>query len=205
MGEPIAMMDSASAGRPFVLGLLGSPRERSNTRLLLEQALAGAAEVGAVTELIALRNLTICSCLHCRGCEKTGRCVVQDDWQHIYPKIRAAQHLILASPIHFSGVSSDTKMMIDRAQCFWIEKYRLRRPVTEAIGERRGLFIATCGGNDVRVFDWAKPTVKAFYASVGVRYWDELFEPTTDAPPPMSQRTDVLAKARELGRRIISL
>jgi multimeric flavodoxin WrbA len=189
--------------KPFVLGLLASPRPRSNTGLLLEQVLAGAAEAGADTELIPLRELTFRSCLHCGGCDATGRCVVQDDWQRLYPKIRAARCLVLASPIQFSGVSGDAKAMIDRAQCFWVEKYRLKRAVSEASGERRGLFVATCGGKDTRVFDWAKPTVKAFFASVGLPYWQELFEPNGDEPPPMSQRADVLAKAKELGRRIV--
>jgi len=197
-------MAPGSESKPLVLGLLGSPRKRSNTGVLLEQVLAGAAEAGADTELIALRELAFRSCLHCGGCEATGRCVVQDDWQRVYPRIRAASHIALASPIQFSGVSGDMKAMIDRAQCYWVEKYRLRRPVSEVSGERRGLFVATCGGRDTRVFDWAKPTAKAFFASVGARYWGELLEPNTDEPPPMSERADVLAKARELGRRIMT-
>ena len=197
-------MAASNETGPFVLGLLGSPRKCSNTGLLLDQVLAGAAEAGAAAELISLRELTIRSCMHCGGCDATGRCVVQDDWQRIYPRIRAANHIVLASPIQFSGVSGNMKAMIDRAQCFWVEKYRLKRPVSEVAGERRGLFLATCGGTDARVFEWGKPTVKAFFASVGVRYWAELFEPSTDVPPPMSERADVLAKARELGRRIVS-
>jgi putative NADPH-quinone reductase len=195
-------MSESSKAR--VLGLLGSPRTRSNTGLLLGEVLANAAEAGAETESISLRELTFRSCLHCGGCDATGRCVVQDDWQWIHPKIRAANHLVLASPIQFSGVSGEMKSMIDRAQCFWVEKYRLKRPVTDVTGERRGLFVATCGGSDIRVFDWAKPTVRAFFASVGVRYWGELFEAHTDVSPPMSERADVLAKARALGRRIVS-
>jgi len=202
-GERTKAMGSANESGTVVLGLLGSPRARSNTRFLLEQVLVGAAEAGATTELIALRELTFRSCLHCGGCETTGRCVVQDDWQRVYQRIRAAKHIVLASPIQFSGVSGDMKAMIDRGQCFWVENYRLKQPVSEVPGERRGLFVASCGGRDTRVFDWAKPTVKAFFASIGVRYWKELFEPNTDEPPLMSERADALAKARELGRRIV--
>ncbi|MCJ7750037.1 MAG: hypothetical protein MUQ65_02925, partial [Armatimonadetes bacterium] len=63
---------------------------------------------------------------------------------------------------------------------------------------------ATCGGNDERVFDWAKHTVKAFFNSTGFRYWDELLEANTDKAPPMSERAAVLAKAEALGRRIVT-
>jgi len=186
--------------RPLVLGILGSPRTNSNTGLLLERVLIGAASVGARTELIVLPKLAYHSCLHCGGCDPTGRCVVQDDLQLVHARLRAAQHLVLASPIHFSGVSGETKAMIDRAQAFWVATYRLKLPVSEVPGERRGLFVATCGGSDTRVFEWAKPTVLAFFNSTGFRYRGDLFEPNTDRPPPVSQRQEVLARAEELGR-----
>jgi putative NADPH-quinone reductase len=195
---------SADSGRPYVLGILGSPRKDSNTGVLLERVLAGAAEAGARTELVALRALSFRSCLHCGGCDRTGYCVVQDDLQSVFPKLRAAQHLALASPIQFSGVSGEMKALIDRAQCFWVAKYRLKQAVSEVPGERRGLFIATCGGPDLRVFEWAKPTVRAFLNSTGFRYWEELLEPSTDALPPVAERRDILAKAGELGRGIVN-
>ena len=196
--------------RPFVLGILGSPREESHTGILLERVLAGAAAAGArspasaETELIRLRELSFESCRHCRGCETTGRCVVQDDMQQVYPKLREAQHLVLASPIQFSGVSGETKALIDRAQCCWVEKYRLKQAGSEVEGERRGLFVATCGGKDARVFEWAKHTVEAFFNSTGFRYWGELFEASTDAAPPMTEREMLLEEAEALGRKIVA-
>ena len=188
----------------LVLGLLGSPRARSTTGALLERVLAGAASAGARTELISLRTLDYTSCRHCGGCDKTGRCVIPDAIQDIHAKLRSAHHLVLASPIQFSGVSGETKAMIDRAQAFWVATYRLKQPVSDVDGERRGVFLATCGGDDERVFDWAKHSVKAFFNSIGVRYWDEILESNTDKPPPLPERADVLAKAEALGRRIVS-
>jgi multimeric flavodoxin WrbA len=189
--------------RPLVLGILGSPRSRSNTGVLLERVLAGASSAGAEIEAVLLRELEFRSCLHCGGCDKTGRCVVQDDMQQIYPKLRAAQHVVLASPIQFAGVSGETKMMVDRGQCLWVATYRLKQAVSEAPGERRGLFVATCGGKDARVFDWAKPTVKAFFNSAGLRYWGELFEANTDGPPPVAERAEALGRAEQMGRRLV--
>ncbi len=195
-------MEQQSESR-LVLGILGSPRSKSNTGVLVKKVLAGAAEAGAETELIRLRELTYVSCLHCGGCDETGRCVVQDDLQELYPKLRAARHLVLASPIQFSGVSGETKAMIDRAQCCWVQRYRLQQPVSEVEGERRGLFVATCGGRDERVFEWAKHTVKAFFSSTGFDYWGELFEAQTDGPPSVKERTELLAKAQALGRALV--
>jgi hypothetical protein len=171
--------------------------------VLLERVLAGAAAAGAETELIALRGLKYSSCRHCGGCDKTGQCVVQDDMQTLYPKLREAQHLVLASPIQFSGVSGEMKAMIDRAQCCWVATYRLKQPVADVAGERRGVFVASCGGSDARVFDWATHTVKAFFNSAGFRYWGELFEPNTDGAPPVGERAERLAEAEELGRMVL--
>ena len=195
---------SAARAKPLVLGILGSPRPRSNTAVLLERVLAGAAAAGAHTDLIVLRGLQFASCRHCGGCDKTGRCVVQDDMQQIYPRLRAAQHLVLASPIQFSGVSGETKAMIDRAQCCWVEKYRLKRAPSDAPGERRGVFVAACGGKDLRVFDWAKHTVRAFFNSTGFAYWEELLEPETDKEPPVRERKELLDRSHELGRKLVT-
>jgi len=194
---------AAAHERKLVLGILGSPRPRSSTGVLLERVLAGAAAAGAETELIALRRLKYSSCRHCGGCDTTGQCVVQDDMQTIYPKLRAAHHVVLASPIQFSGVSGEMKAMIDRAQCCWVATYRLKQPVADAAGERRGVFVASCGGRDTRVFDWATHTVKAFLNSTGFTYWGEFFEAKTDGAPPVGERTERLAEAEELGRRML--
>ena len=197
-------MAECRQGRPFVLGILGSPRERSHTGILLERVLAGAAAAGAETEVVRLRELSFESCRHCRGCEATGRCVVQDDMQQVYAKLREAQHLVLASPIQFSGVSGETKALIDRVQCCWVEKYRLKRAVSEAGGERRGLFVATCGGKDARVFEWARHTVAAFFNSTAFRYWGELFEASTDAAPPVTEREMLGEEAEALCRKLVA-
>jgi len=196
-------MTESPETRPLVLGVSGSPRPRSHTRLLLERVLQGAAAGGAQTDLVSLRELEMRSCLHCGGCDRTGACVVQDDMQRVYPRLRAAQHLVLASPIQFAGVSGQTKAFIDRGQALWVLKYVLKRPVSDVPGERRGLFVSTCGGADLRVFEWAKPTVKAFLNSFGFTYWGELFEAKTDRPPPMAERADVLARAEALGRALV--
>jgi putative NADPH-quinone reductase len=189
---------------PLVLAVLGSARPRSNTDVLMQGVLSGATAAGATADTLRLRDLHFEPCRACHGCDLTGRCVVEDDMRRIYSRLRSAQHLVLASPIQFSAVSAQTKAMIDRTQCCWVKTYRLRESVAEASGERRGLFIATCGGPDSRVFEWAKPPVRAFFNSTGFRYWGDLFEPRTDDPPPVSERGDLLHRAGELGRRLVT-
>jgi multimeric flavodoxin WrbA len=188
---------------PLVLAIMGSPRQQGHTEVLLRSALDGAAAAGARTELVSLRSLQFAPCRACHACDRTGTCVVQDDMQQVYAKLGEARHIMLASPIQFSGVSAQTKAMIDRAQCCWVATYRLGRGRQGGSGERRGVFIATCGGSDARVFEWAKPPVKAFLNSTGFAYWGELFEMGTDEPPPVSERHELLRRADQLGRELI--
>ncbi len=93
--------------------------------------------------------------------------------------------------------------MIDRAQAFWVATYRLKTPVSELAGERRGLFIATAGGGDRRVFAWAAHPVRAFFNCTGFRSWGELFEANTDRPPPVAARGEVLSRAEAVGRKLV--
>ncbi len=197
------MTATGEGGRPLVLGILGSPRRRSNTGLLLARVLAGAQAEGAEVEQVALRDLDFCSCRHCGGCEASGECVQSDALARLYRRVRAAQHLVLASPIHFSGVTGEMKSMIDRAQALWIETYRLHRRPTQVPEPRRGVFLATCGGPDTRVFGWAEHSVKAFFNCAAFHYWGSLFEANTDTPPPLAERSEVLARAEALGRNLM--
>ena len=48
-----------------VLAINGSPRKNWYTATLLEQALAGAAETGAETELVHLYDLNFKGCTSC--------------------------------------------------------------------------------------------------------------------------------------------
>jgi len=207
-GESEAVARDGGSGnameRPLVLGILGSPRPKSTTGLLLARLLAGAQAEGARVEQVDLRDLDFCSCRHCRGCEASGQCVVRDDVQQLYASIRGATHLVLASPIHFSGVSGEMKSMIDRGQQLWVETYRLKRRPTPVAEPRRGVFLATCGGSDARVFGWAEHSVKAWFNCAAFTCWASLFEANTDAPPPVSERGEVLARAEALGRRLVS-
>ena len=112
-----------------VLGIAGSPRRGGNTDLLLEQAMVGAKSVGAETETIVLSKLSIEPCRHCDGCLAEGQCVIDDDMQSIYPKLRQADRIILASPMFFMGITAQAKAMIDRCQALWAIKYVLHQPV----------------------------------------------------------------------------
>ncbi len=150
-----------------VLGILGSPRRGGNTEILLDQALAGARSQGAETEKLILNELDITPCQSCDKCMKTGECATDDDMSLVYPKLGAADCLILASPIFFCSLTAQAKLMIDRCQSIWAAKSIPGHQVAKR--RRRGLFISTAAG-DSSQFQAAMPVVKALFATLDVSY-----------------------------------
>jgi multimeric flavodoxin WrbA len=99
-----------------VLIVLGSPRRRGNSAALAEKVATGAAGAGAAVESIFLQKLDIKACTACEGCRKKNArgCVIRDDMQALYPKIRAADAIVLAGPVYWFSVSAQTKLFMDR-------------------------------------------------------------------------------------------
>ena len=97
-----------------IIGICGSPR-KGNTEFLLREALKAARKKGAETELILLRKKKIKFCKGCDDiCSKTHRCVIRDDMDEIYEKIKSANVLIIGTPTYFDNVSGIMKNFIDR-------------------------------------------------------------------------------------------
>lgn len=98
-----------------ILGLVGSPRKGSNTDLLVNAVLDGAATNDFVTEKIYLYDVNIMPCVDCQTC-KQGKftCALHDDMQALYPKIEEADVIIFGTPLYWYGPSAKIKLLIDR-------------------------------------------------------------------------------------------
>jgi multimeric flavodoxin WrbA len=183
-----------------VLGIMGSPRVKGNTDLLLEEALKGAKSQGADVEKLVVDKLNIAPCKEYLGCFKNGNCVIRDDMDAIYPKLLDADVVIIASPIFFYGVTSQAKALIDRSQALWARKHILK--LTLPNGGRKGAFIAVGATKGKRLFEGVTLTVKYFFEAIGVEYTDELLVRGVDARGEIKQHPTALADAFELGKSL---
>lgn len=183
-----------------VLGLMGSPRIKGNSDLLLDEALKGAESAGAQVEKVIVNKLNISGCRECLGCYKEGNCVVQDDMQDIYPKLLEYERIIIAAPIFFYGVPSQLKAPIDRCQAMWARKYILKQ--TPSPG-RKGAFIGVGATKGPRLFDGAKLTVEYLFEALGIEYTDELYIRGVDEKGQIEDHPTALQDAFELGKRLV--
>jgi multimeric flavodoxin WrbA len=99
-----------------VLVVIGSPRKNGNSASLAKQVAAGATAAGAKVETVFLQGLNIQACTACDACRKKLKkdCILKDDMRALYPKIKAADAIVIASPIYWFTISAQTKLFMDR-------------------------------------------------------------------------------------------
>lgn len=97
--------------------ILSSPRKGANSTALALAVGEGFQEAGGQLQIIDLAGLEIKPCLACEACQRNGgKCVQIDGMQTAYPKVVAAEVLILATPVYWFNMSGQLKVFLDR--CF---------------------------------------------------------------------------------------
>lgn len=185
-----------------VLGISGSPRLGGNTDNLLLEMLKGSAEAGAETKMLHICDYDIEPCNHCSHCYTRGECRIADDMLDIYEEIEKADIIILASPLHFMSVTAQLKAFIDRGQSHWARKYVLNKPPFDTEKKRKGFFISVGGRTGSSLFDAAKVTIKAWFASHNIEYTGELTFEGMDAAGDILKTPEALKQSYEEGRKL---
>ena len=124
------------------IGIVGSPRKGGNTEFLTSYTLKVIEEEGIETEIIKLAGLDIRPCTGCLACKEEEHCPIKDDVFPIYEKIKAADAVILASPVYFSSVTSLMKALLERAGYLGLWQGRLPRGKVGGplvVGRRSGM------------------------------------------------------------------
>jgi multimeric flavodoxin WrbA len=106
-----------------ILGLVGSPRRGSNTDLLVNAILEGAAKNNYATEKVYLYDVEIDPCVDCQACKKGKlQCALADGMQTLYPKLEEADVIVFGTPLYWYGPSAKMKLLIDRLRPYIASK-----------------------------------------------------------------------------------
>ncbi|MHC1719261.1 MAG: flavodoxin family protein [Clostridiaceae bacterium] len=100
-----------------VVAFNGSPKKEGNTYHALKLVLDELEIQGIETELIHIGSKSLQSCNACGLCFKNHdeKCVLNDDVNDWIQKMRDADGILFGSPVHFSSISSNMKIFLDRA------------------------------------------------------------------------------------------
>ena len=101
-----------------VVGINGSPRKDGNTSVLIRKVFDELEAQGIATQLINLGPQSVNGCLACMKCfeNQDGHCVQKKDSLNQWlDEMRAADGIVLGSPVYFANISSQIKCFLDRA------------------------------------------------------------------------------------------
>ncbi len=175
-----------------ILALLGSPR-KGNSEILLNKAIELCQRENHEIHLIKAFELNISDCTACDGCEDTGQCIISDDMDVVYPLLKQAHRIIIASPIFFFGIPGQLKLLIDRCQCFWYEKYILKKPIPEEEFKRKALIMLVGGMKKGHIgVTCSEATLKAFLRTINVNEHNTISYLGYDEPGSILKNPDVI-------------
>ncbi|MFX1264452.1 MAG: flavodoxin family protein [Promethearchaeota archaeon] len=203
----------------MIVGISGSPKkERSNTRFLLEKALAAASELlqtvataESTTLQLNLVDFEIRRCTGCDACVRKKPCPesAHDDMTQLEEKVLLADGIIIAAPSYFTSVPGVLKDFIDRSRTMKMLDHQLKDKVFGAItyaGLRYGgqehvvdvLNRYALGQGMIVVGAVGSPVEHGTFGSGSMQ---------TDEGEWRSAKADVLAidASEELGRRVAGL
>jgi multimeric flavodoxin WrbA len=188
-----------------IIAFHGSPRVDGNSHILLKEVLKAIDKSQHKIQLFRLNEMNIRPCQNCGGCEETGLCVVKDDMGEVYDAIREADRVIVASPIFFFGLSAQTKIMIDRCQAFWCEKYLLKRPIPEGPYRRKGLLLLVGGMKKEIGIECGGATATAFFRTISVQEHEALSFLGIDKKGAILDHPTALNEVYKAGGKLITL
>ncbi|MFD9128881.1 flavodoxin family protein [Kitasatospora sp. NPDC059571] len=115
-----------------ILAICGSEREGGNTDLALGHAGELVRARGAEFEVLHLRDHRISPCSPCGDCNsRAAACELRDDMPGIVARMRAADGLIYATPVHGFGLAHLMQIFIERAGVGYL---RFDRPLANKVG-----------------------------------------------------------------------
>ncbi|MBN2045238.1 MAG: flavodoxin family protein [Anaerolineales bacterium] len=192
----------------------GSPRgSHGNTQWILEAFLQGAQEAGGETELFFTNDLEVkpcdCGMMYC-WYHEPGECCNQDDMQMLYPKIRQAETLVLATPIYIP-LPGAMQNLVNRL-CPLIRPElvfrdgRTRAVVHEGTRLKRIVLVSTGGWWEKANFEVVEAIVRELAENSSLEYGGSILRPHAFLMKEDGIFTEagqkVLEASREAGRQL---
>ncbi|MEM3010334.1 MAG: flavodoxin family protein [Candidatus Bathyarchaeia archaeon] len=167
-----------------MVAINGSVRmEKSNTAMLMEPFLGGMKKAGASVELFYVKRLNIKPCMgdfHC-WYTKPGECIISDDMQILYPKLRSADILVLATPVYIP-LPGEMQNFLNRL-CPLLEPIlekregRTRARFHENVKIRKIVLVSACGWWELGNFGTVLRIAKELAKDAGIEFAGAILRP----------------------------
>jgi multimeric flavodoxin WrbA len=184
-----------------IVAICGSPRKTANTATLVEALFEAAGESGATTTRFDVAQMSVADCDADRACLESAEaeCILQDDMQQIYQALRRADAWVFATPIYFWNVTAPMKRAIDRLYAFYTTEGGWRLGLE---GERRGAVIVVQADAEQETPRHIAEYLERVLRDLNVRVVGRIAEGNIGNPGDAAARSDLLDRARDLGREL---
>ena len=101
-----------------VIAFNGSPRKEGNTYHAIKMVAEELEKEGIEVEIVQVGDKAIRGCMGCNGCMKNRdeKCVIAGDEVNAWiQKMKAADGIIIGSPVHYAAIGGAMKSFLDRA------------------------------------------------------------------------------------------
>ena len=181
-----------------IIGINTSPREGSNVRIALENALEASKAKGAETEIFDIIKMNITACQGDNYCKShEGKCAVDDDMQKIYKAIEEADGVILATPVYFFDVNAQAKLFIDRLYSYF------QFPFVETYGTKKFAMIVSQGMEDPELFKGTLNKQVEAFGFLGFDVQGLTVVPDNNIPGAIKDKENQLAQVKAVGEKIV--
>ena len=174
-----------------VLVISTSLRAKSNSDILTERLIAGAKDASHEVECVSLKGKTLQFCKGCLACQKTQKCVLNDDANIIAEKALAADTLVFVTPIYYYEMSGQMKTLLDRLNPLYPSDYKFRNVYMMSVAAEDAPHVPDRAVHGLR--GWIECFEKASFAG-------SLFCGGINDPGEAAGRTDVQERAYDYGR-----
>lgn len=148
----------------------GSPRVGSSTEILTRKFEEGFTSVLPDTEVVNVRlnDLNIIPCQACSIDPTPLPCVYKDALYPTLQHLMQADMMLIASPVYFDTVSAQTKLFIDRTNCFRPPRFRNGTVEFDDHGilYSKGAYILVGGAREK--YDAAERVIGGFFIWAGI-------------------------------------
>ena len=177
-----------------VLVISTSLRAKSNSDILTEQLVSGAKDAGHQVELVSLKGRNIGFCRGCLACQKTQKCILEDDAGAIAEKVKQADTLVFVTPIYYYEMSGQMKTLLDRMNPLYTTDYRFRKVYLLSVAAEDEPFVPEKAVSGLQ--GWVECFGKAEFAG-------SLFCGGNSTAGEVSQKTEELKEAYDFGRALM--
>ncbi len=174
----------------------GSPRKDGNTATILDLVARGARDGGAHVDYYTIFKMKFMACQGCFACRLQEDCVINDEVREALQKVKAADGVVIGSPIFMMQVTGPIKNLYDRLFPLMGPDGRPR------FGAKKALTVYSQSTDDGHAYDSYYQYTAGMYPAFGFEWVDNIV--CTGGNDPESAERDAALKVRayEAGRTL---